>query len=436
MSTPADISPAPEPDRPRDRAFLALVLVIAAGVRYWGLGFGLPNTNCRPDEWIVIIHAIGMGTGDLNPHFFLYPSLYIYLLFAAYAAFYGAGRVTGRFSGVADFITSFVADPSPFVLIDRAITAIFGVMTVLITYYVAAAFFNRRTARLASLFLALAYLPVRDSHFGVTDVPAAFFVMAATFWLGRALRDDRPGGYALAGIFSGLAASTKYLGVIMIVPAALARLLGGGRRPRIAELFDRRLILFGVLLIAVFFIGTPFSLLDHRAFLADFMFEMGKVVKEHSLSWWDRGWFHHLSFNLYHGLGPPMLLAAAAGAVIFGRRDWKKTAVFFAFPLAYYLSAGKGYRVYARYMEPVVPFLCIAAAVGGEAVIEAVSKKAPLIPRAVTAAGVGLAILSSSLVSIYHFDTLIARRDNRLLVKDWVLAHVPPGSAVFEHVPN
>ena len=44
--------------------------------------FGLPYPYARPDEAQAISGAVGMLAGDLNPHFFHWPSLTFYL-FAA-----------------------------------------------------------------------------------------------------------------------------------------------------------------------------------------------------------------------------------------------------------------------------------------------------------------------------------------------------------------
>jgi len=99
--------------------------------------------------------------------------------------------------------------------------------------------------------------------------------------------------------------------------------------------------------------------------------------------------------------------------------------------LVYYFVAGKGYAVFARYMIPVVPFLCIAAAFcvmrisgwiasrwGGRAGRVAV----PLL--------VALT-LAPSLRAVVAFNTLITEVDSRIIAAEWVRSKIPRGSSIY-----
>src|SRR5438093_9651129 len=110
----------------------------------------------------------------------------------------------------------YAADPTMFYMIDRCISALLGTATVLIVYRLAEKLFDRKTAIISSLFLSFAYLHVRTSHFGVTDVPMTFFVMLSVLFCIKARFEKTPGNYALAGLFAGLAASTKYNAVLVV----------------------------------------------------------------------------------------------------------------------------------------------------------------------------------------------------------------------------
>src|SRR5262245_9439517 len=95
---------------------LLLILALAAAVRLWGIRFGLPYV-LYPDEALIVNHALAFGTGDLNPHDFVYPSLYMYVLFVAYGVTYAGGLALGVFGSTDDFIRLFFSDATVFYLV-------------------------------------------------------------------------------------------------------------------------------------------------------------------------------------------------------------------------------------------------------------------------------------------------------------------------------
>ena len=66
------------------RSVAALVVLLGGGLllRVWGLDYGLPLSSARPDEEVLIQKILGFDAGDPNPHWFVYPTLSLYLLYA------------------------------------------------------------------------------------------------------------------------------------------------------------------------------------------------------------------------------------------------------------------------------------------------------------------------------------------------------------------
>ena len=101
-STPEPaVSPSPAADvSPRtERLLLVAVVALGLAVRFWGLKFGLPVVYARPDELLLIGVVIGFFRGDPNPHFFEYPTLYLYVLAGVYCLFYARSMLAGWVSG-------------------------------------------------------------------------------------------------------------------------------------------------------------------------------------------------------------------------------------------------------------------------------------------------------------------------------------------------
>ncbi len=93
---------------------LAVILALGAGLRLWGVRFGLPHDLARPDEEKIIGAALGIVQGDPNPHMFLYPSLFIYANAAAYWLLFILERAMGTIANRAEFLAAAAADPAVF----------------------------------------------------------------------------------------------------------------------------------------------------------------------------------------------------------------------------------------------------------------------------------------------------------------------------------
>jgi len=417
-----------------DRSILVLILLIAAVVRFWGIGFGLPHNWCRPDESRIVGLAIRMGGGDLNPHFFNYPTLYIYVLLLLYGFYFFVGRLAGHFHTASDFLYQFAVDPTAFYLIDRWLAALFGIATVYAVYRLARTRFSRGPSLAAAFFLAVTHLHVRDSHFGVTDVPMTCLIVISVFFIVRSRDSKCWKQYLWAGIFAGLATSVKYAGIFLAAPMAIAHVLTiiEEKRPWREIIIDQRIGIFCAAVLLTFLAGTPFALLDSRTFITDFLSESQHLDHGHMDIILGRGWWYHPGFTLLHGMGLPLLLASTAGCVGLFFRDWRRSLALFCFPLLYFAFAGKGHTVFVRYMLPVAPFLCIATAELLRAFERPVSARWG--KPAGRCASVALALLLAvpSIKNVICSDWLLGRTDNRLIATRWALANIPVGSTIFQ----
>ena len=151
---------------------LAAILIVAGTLRFLSLGAGIPYA-IGVDEPEIINRAAGMmRSGNLNPHFFDYPTLYIYVQLAVACARFMLGAMAGEWSSLSE-VTS-----ADFYLWGRAVTATFGTATVLLVYQIGLRW-GTRPALLAAGLMAVMPLHVRESHYVLTDVPVTFFVTLA-----------------------------------------------------------------------------------------------------------------------------------------------------------------------------------------------------------------------------------------------------------------
>ena len=64
------------------------LVLLSSTLRLWGIGFDLPNLYHRDEAKYVTIPLKILKTGDYNPHFFNYPSLFFYVLSAVYVVYF------------------------------------------------------------------------------------------------------------------------------------------------------------------------------------------------------------------------------------------------------------------------------------------------------------------------------------------------------------
>ena len=94
----------------------------------------------------------------------------------------------------------------------------------------------------------------------------------------------------------------------------------------------------------------------------------------------------------------------------------RATAVLLAFPIVYYVIAGRGYTVFARYIIPVVPFLCMSAAWLVVTAVRAVPQGTTPFARGAVTAAIALAIVAPTARKTLQLDRLLATTDNRVVV--------------------
>ena len=419
---------------------LAAILLLAAGLRFWSLDFGLPDVRVRPDEQQVVGAALGFFRGDFHPGFFHYPSLYLYLLFAVFRLFAWGGILLGQYDSTDGFLAAMAQDPAPLYLLDRGLSATLGVVTVGLVYRLGERLFDRRVGLLAALFLAVTYLHVRESHFGVTDVAATCLLTAAALAVVRAYRQGRPRDFVLAGVWAGLATATKYIGILMVAPVVLAVVFRvreehePGQRLRrltVSLVTDRRPWIFLLYLLLAFCLTTPYALIDFQRFQQDVAFE-ARHLEEGHMGLAVPAWRAHLLRTLPHGVGLPLLALAMAGLVLgFRRSDRDRRqalAVLYLLPLLYLLVALRGQTAFVRYMVPLAPFIALAAA---QFFALWPAFRSRIHPRAI-AALLAIAAVLPPLWNSIRCDQLLGRADSRVLARQWILKNIPPGTSLAQ----
>jgi hypothetical protein len=405
---------------------LAAILALAAGLRLFAIGWGLPDFH-HPDEQSILNRALAFAKGDLNPRNFLYPTLYFYALFAWEGAFFVLGRLAGVYDSVAAFEREFFVDPTRLVVAGRALTALFGVATVAAVYRFGTRLYDHRVGFGAALLLAVAPFAVRDAHYIKMDVPVALFVVLMHGSLARIVMEQagngvaaRRGPWLAAGAFFGLAMSTQYYVFPAVLSIIVVALMEARRTRRPAEAF-RLLVWAGAASIAAFLAGSPFFLSELSITVRD----MGAVY-DIDVERTVEGMGGPASLMTYvrmlssDAMGWAAALAALVGLVLAVKRDWRRGVLLACFPLAYLIFLASTVPM-TRYVNAMLPSLAVA---GGFAIAHYTRGRRPWI--------LILALCAmSGLRNSVRADLFYRQTDTRTLARELIERTAPNGASVL-----
>jgi hypothetical protein len=409
--------------RPPDlhRPALVLLLVATFLLRLWGIKQGLPYSYNVDEATHFVPRAVAFFSHDLNPHYFLNPPAYSYLVHVVLELWFGNGDAVMR---------SYAGDPTSVFVVARVIAAVLGTVAVWLTYLAGARLFNRTVGLLAAAIFGLAFLPIFYSHLALNDVPTLAPVALSLYGIAGVQRRGRTRDYAIAGIGIGLAAATKYTGgitLLCLLGAFVSDAAGGRLWPA-----SKRLGLALVLALVAFVLANPYSVLDFSAFHAGVSQQASVAggadpVKLGSSP--GSGITYYL-WTFTWGLGWGPALAAVGGAVLLlARRRLATALVLLPAPIAFIVFMGEQQRFFGRWLMPIFPIVALLAAYGAVELVRWL-RRTVRIPALVLGAATAVLLLSQSVVSVVHNDAVLSRPDTRNLTRQWMVAHVPAGAKV------
>ncbi|RMG97452.1 MAG: phospholipid carrier-dependent glycosyltransferase [Chloroflexi bacterium] len=347
----------------RESITIAIILLIAISVRMWGINYDLPYVY-HPDEPVYIIISQNIfKNGDLNPHFFNYPSLFFYINALAYIPYYLFGKLIGVFDAPNNILPPISlamgvtkAQMPTTVLLGRAVTILFGTGTVLLTYFTGKQITNRTVAGvLAGLMLAISPTNVWHSRLITPDTFVTFFAIAAFLASLLVYRQGKNWQYSIAGICVGLTASTKYNGGIVVLPLILAHIFRYGKK----SFTQPKLYLALFLCVVSFLVTTPYALLDSTEFWKDLKFEAQHYATGHpgmegnTLNW----------YLQYMGKTAGILYIFAVLEILRGIYSRSKEVILLSiFPVVYFAFISSFVVRNDRTFLPLTPFLFLLSA--------------------------------------------------------------------------
>jgi hypothetical protein len=414
--------------RPTVRVVLPLAAICLLGLvlRLIGLQYGLPAVY-NPDEVAIMARALTFATGTLNPHNFLYPTFFFYVLFVWVGIYLAFVWITGRVDSLSGLQKLYFTDATGIYLAGRTLAVAAGTATIAAIYTLAAKLTDQRTALAAALFLAVAPLAVRDAHYVKHDVPATLAVVFAYLAMTRVWPCARSEGPTLrdsllAGAACGVAFSTHYYCIFLVFPLAFAIVQGWKSRGPTA--WVQPLVASGLASAIVFFALSPFILVEpmtawrditaNRAIVVDRAVSGGAFApawRYLDMLWRDTG-----------GFMMPILALAGAVRMLFTARP--RALMLLAFPVPFLIFIANTAPA-SRYLNPVLPFIAMFAAWELSDSVRSWTKRTSIFWSLVAIIAAPAVWKSVETGLFFRVD------DTRTLAARYVEAHIPAESTIL-----
>ncbi len=410
-------------DKQQMRAALLVILAIGLALRVVGLRYGLPAVY-HPDEIAIMARALSFAKGSLNPHNFLYPTFYFYVLFVWVGTYLGYLWLTGRAASIAALQYLYFTDRTSIYTAGRSLGVAAGTATIVVLHWLATRLWDARTGIAAAVFLATAPLHVRDSHYVKHDVPVTLAIVAAyvafvRIWPCARMEGPNLRDSIVAGAACGVAFSTHYYSIFLTLP--LAWTIYHGFRSRGASVIASHLIAAGAASAAMFFALSPFIALEPLIAWRDVVANREIVVDRAVAAGAFAPALRYAEMLLWDSAGLPVLVLGVIGAVRVAIATPARAIQLLAFPLPFLIFIANTAPA-SRYLNPVLPFVACFA---GWSIAWLTARATPAVFWAAV-----IATAAPGLLASIRADMFFRQTDTRTLAQAYIESHIASGSTI------
>lgn len=396
---------------------LLLIIFIGAFLRFYKLDWG-QGLFTHPDEYHIVISVNQLSfPTQLNPHFFSYGTVTIYLIY-----------FTEQFL---NFTLSHLHTPNTF-LLGRFFSALFSTLTLLLVYRISRSFSDRRFAIVATGLAALAPGLIQQAHFATPESALIFFILSSLLFLLNFVKDGKTTSLILAALFFGLSLGVKISSIVTLIPllsGILLRQLSGSFK---IGSFIKQTAIVVTISVVTFAASAPFVFLDFPSFLNSFNYESGVATGQLGVFYTRQfiettPFLFQLEKILPFALGPALLVTGFIGFIliifkIFQERPLNTHYIILAISfLSLLLPNSFLFAKWTRFIAPALPFFAFFAA------FFLFKFQAFKTPQWLTLPLVFL-LFAFHFFWAFSFFSIYTRPDIRASASQWLESSAPPGS--------
>jgi hypothetical protein len=432
---------------------ILLLTVIAFGIflRLYGINWD-QNSHLHPDERAIVMFSLPLQfpssmseflsiESPLNPHFFAYGSLPLYLL-----------------KGVGTFASIFYPQATGYdqiTLIGRFISVIFDTGTLLVIFFLGKKLLSKQAGLLGAFFYAISVFPIQAAHFYAVDTTLTFFILIALYVLISFYEKPTKIKAIFVGILFGASLATKTSALALVVSIGTALIsdfvlifLKNPHRPKIwlphipkllKTLFAEGIIIIIFTLVS-FLIFEPYAFLSFKEFWRQTI-EQSRMTRDaftfpYTLQYVGIiPYFYELKNIFLWGQGPILATISFSGILymIFlvvkkqKKEKWAQELILLIFFLSYFAIVGKFAVGWMRYMLPLYPLLSLFGALLFYKTIQILKTKTK---SRFILNSLYLIFFTSILIWPLSFVHIYTHSNTRIIASNWINRNIPIRSTI------
>jgi hypothetical protein len=403
------------------------IILLGALLRFYKLDWG-QGLFTHPDEY----HIVGsvaqlIFPKQMNPHFFSYGTVIIYLIFFTQEIFKHFPITSNLF------------------LIGRFYSALFSTLTIFIVYKISQSFMHKRFAYLAAFLVAMTPGLIQQAHYATPESALTFFILGSLFFSIKFLKQNKIMLLILASVFLGLAMGVKISSIVFLLPLIIvigiksfSKKISIKSLPifikQISKALPKFIGFFSIssfTAISILAVVAPYIFLDFPAFRGNLEYEGGLAVGKFSV-FYTRQFINtipvifQLGKILPYSLGPLLLMFSFVGflfvAINFIRKPKAELAIIIITFLSIFMANAFLFAKWTRFIAPTFPFFAIFASF--------LLDRFYLISKSISKI-CSIILLIGTILWTTAFFSIYLRPDVRITASNWIKNNLPKNSNIL-----
>ncbi|PWT93924.1 MAG: hypothetical protein C5B54_01015 [Acidobacteria bacterium] len=422
--------------------FVALCLIIVVGFafRITKINAVLPYVAAVDEPILTESASQIIRSGNLNPHFFNYPSLPVYITVVGFTVgfLWSASKMevkTTHDMGTFDYP---YYSQQRIVFVAKFLFTLFSLVTLFLIGLIASkAFRDPDLLWIAPMVLSFSGLFFLHSagYLNVDIIGVSFSVITVLYCIYSFSRTPTFANRVLIpGIYAGLAVASKYNMVPIVIPVMLLILFSEKKdvdnlHPGRTSWKLKYLLLFPLVSIATFLIVVPFSYLDFPAFLNGVAHELYHYQSGHEGFTGTPGFPEFLFFcsKIADEYGYTAAIIGVLGIGFALKRDSRLAWLVVSYPAGLLILMSLQAVNFIRNILGTIVFFSIFIAIGVVNLRRILARRMP----AWVASLILIVVLTAGISWRNLANAFYLTPDSRTLAMSWLLKNAPKGTTIF-----